>query len=199
MKRYSQSEIAAMAEILKNDGVLSVPTDTVYGVCARMDSEKAQENLRDVKHRPLTKAFPVMCADEDQIKEIAYVDDRAERLIRAFMPGPVTFILKKKEEVPAYVNGGMETLAIRMATSDALRELIKAAGAPVFMTSANQSGEPVCTSLDEIEKSCPTLDGMMEGNVSFGEASTIIDCTGNELKILRQGPVMMEQIEKVLQ
>ncbi len=199
MKRYSQSEIAAMAEILKNDGVLSVPTDTVYGVCARMDSEKAQENLRDVKHRPLTKAFPVMCADEDQIKEIAYVDDRAEKLIRAFMPGPVTFILKKKEEVPAYVNGGMETLAIRMATSDALRELIKVADAPVFMTSANQSGEPVCTSLDEIEKSCPTLDGMMEGNVSFGEASTIIDCTGNELKILRQGPVTMEQIEKVLQ
>ena len=199
MKRYSQSEIAAMAEILKNDGVLSVPTDTVYGVCARMDSQKAQENLRDVKHRPLTKAFPVMCADEDQIKEIAYVDDRAEKLIRAFMPGPVTFILKKKEEVPAYVNGGMETLAIRMATSDALRELIKAADAPVFMTSANQSGEPVCTSLDEIEKSCPTLDGMMEGNVSFGEASTIIDCTGNELKILRQGPVTMEQIEKVLQ
>ena len=199
MKRYSQSEIAAMAEILKNDGVLSVPTDTVYGVCARMDSQKAQENLRDVKHRPLTKAFPVMCADEDQIKEIAYVDDRAEKLIRAFMPGPVTFILKKKEEVPAYVNGGMETLAIRMATSDALRELIKAAGAPVFMTSANQSGEPVCTSLDEIEKSCPTLDGMMEGYVSFGEASTIIDCTGNELKILRQGPVTMEQIEKALQ
>ena len=199
MKRYSQSEIAAMAEILKNDGVLSVPTDTVYGVCARMDSQKAQENLRDVKHRPLTKAFPVMCADEDQIKEIAYVDDRAEKLIRAFMPGPVTFILKKKEEVPAYVNGGMETLAIRMATSDALRKLIKAAGAPVFMTSANQSGEPVCTSLDEIEKSCPTLDGMMEGNVSFGEASTIIDCTGKELKILRQGPVTMEQIEKALQ
>ena len=199
MKRYSQSEIAAMAEILKNDGVLSVPTDTVYGVCARMDSEKAQENLRDVKHRPLTKAFPVMCADEDQIKEIAYVDDRAEKLIRAFMPGPVTFILKKKEEVPAYVNGGMETLAIRMATSDALKELIKAAGAPVFMTSANQSGEPVCTSLDEIEKSCPTLDGMMEGNVSFGEASTIIDCTGSELKILRQGPVTIEQIEMVLQ
>ena len=198
MKRYLQSEIAAMAEILKNDGVLSVPTDTVYGVCARMDSEKAQENLRDVKHRPLTKAFPVMCADEDQIKEIAYVDDRAEKLIRAFMPGPVTFILKKKEEVPAYVNGGMETLAIRMATSDALRKLIKAAGAPVFMTSANQSGEPVCTSLDEIEKSCPTLDGMMEGNVSFGEASTIIDCTGKELKILRQGPVTMEQIEKAL-
>ena len=199
MKRYAQNEIAAMAEILKNDGVISVPTDTVYGVCARMDSQKAQENLRDVKHRPLTKAFPVMCSDEAQIKQIAEVDERSEKLIHAFMPGPVTFILKKKEEVPAYVNGGMETLAVRMATSDALRKLIGAVGTPVFMTSANQSGEPVCTSLDEIEKSCPTLDGMMEGAVSFGEASTIIDCTSEEIKILRQGPVTMEQIQAALQ
>lgn len=198
MKRFRQTDIDEMAEILRNDGVISVPTDTVYGVCARMNSEKAQENLRDVKHRPLTKAFPVMCADEAQIKQIAYVDERSEKLIRAFMPGPVTFILKKKEEVPAYVNGGLPTLAIRMATSDALRNLISALGEPVFMTSANQSGQPTCTSLDEIEKACPTLDGMMEGNVSFGEASTIIDCTQEEIKILRQGPVTMDQIQDVL-
>jgi len=199
MKRYKQNEIAAMAEILKKDGVISVPTDTVYGVCARMDSQQAQENLRDVKHRPAMKAFPVMCSDEAQITEIAEVDARAEKLIHAFLPGPVTLILKKKEGVPDYVNGGMGTLAIRMATSDALRQLIQASGTPVFMTSANQSGEPVCTSLDEIEVSCPTLDGMMEGNVSFGEASTIIDCTSEEVKILRQGPVTMEQIQKALQ
>jgi len=199
MKRYKQNEIAAMAEVLKKDGVISVPTDTVYGVCARMDSKQAQENLRDVKHRPATKAFPVMCSDEAQIKEIAEVNERAEKLIHAFLPGPVTLILKKKAEVPAYVNGGMDTLAIRMATSDALRQLIQAVGAPVFMTSANQSGEPGCTSLDEIEVSCPTLDGMMEGSVSFGEASTIIDCTSEEVKILRQGPVTMEQIQKALQ
>lgn len=198
MKRFRQTEINEMAEILKNDGVISVPTDTVYGVCARMHSEKAQENLRDVKHRPLTKAFPVMCADEAQIKEIAYVDERSEKLIRAFMPGPVTFILKKKEDVPAYVNGGLDTLAIRMATSDALKKLILALGEPVFMTSANQSGQPTCTTLDEIEKACPDLDGMMEGNVSFGEASTIIDCTQDEIKILRQGPVTMEQIQDAL-
>lgn len=66
------------------------------------------------------------------------------------------------------------------------------------MTSANQSGESVCTSLDEIEKSCPLLDGMMEGEVCFGEASTIIDCSRDEVKILRQGPVTMEQIQNVL-
>lgn len=199
MKRFDQKQIAEMAEILKRDGVISVPTDTVYGVCARMNSLKAQENLREVKNRPLTKAFPVMCCDEEQIKSIAEVDERSEKLIRAFMPGPVTFILKEKKEVPEYVNGGMDTLAIRMATSDALAELIRETGSPIFMTSANQSGEPVCTNLDEIEKSCPLLDGMMEGEVSFGEASTIIDCTKPEIMILRQGPVTMEDIKKVLE
>lgn len=199
MKRFSEKKIQEMAEILKNDGVISVPTDTVYGVCARMNSLQAQENLREVKNRPLTKAFPVMCCDEEQIKSIAYVDERSEKLIRAFMPGPVTFILKEKENVPDYVNNGMETLAIRMATSEVLAELIRETGSPVFMTSANQSGEPVCTSLDEIEKSCPLLDGMMEGNVSFGEASTIIDCTKREIEILRQGPVTIEDIHKVLE
>lgn len=187
-----------MAEVLKNGGTLSVPTDTVYGVCAIMNSKQAEEKLREVKNRPLTKAFPIMCADEAQIKEIAYVDERSEKLIRAFMPGPVTVILKKKEDIPAYVNGGMDTLAIRMATSEPLKQLILKAGCPVFMTSANQSGMPVCTSLDEIEKYCPLLDGMMEGEVKFGEASTIIDCTKEEIAILRKGPVTMEEIQKVL-
>jgi L-threonylcarbamoyladenylate synthase len=199
MKRYSQKQTDELADILRKDGVISVPTDTVYGVCARADSEKAQEKLREVKNRPLTKAFPLMCCDEDQIQTVAYVDTRAEKLIHAFMPGPVTLILKKKETVPAYVNGGMETLAIRMATSRALEDLIRKVGAPVFMTSANQSGQPVCTSLDEIEQACPLLDAMMEGEVSFGEASTIIDCTKDEIAILRQGPVTMKQIEEALQ
>lgn len=198
MKRFDESRIRELAEILKNDGVISVPTDTVYGVCARMDSMQAQENLREVKNRPATKAFPIMCADEEQIASVAYITERDHKLIRAFMPGPVTFILMKKENVPGYVNGGMDTLAIRMATSKPLADLIRETGCPVFMTSANQSGEPVCTTLDEIEKSCPLLNGMMEGEVRFGEASSIIDCTNEEIRILRQGPVTMEQIEEAL-
>ncbi|MGM9941851.1 MAG: L-threonylcarbamoyladenylate synthase [Bulleidia sp.] len=198
MRRFTNTQISEMAEILKHDGVLSVPTDTVYGVCARMDSPKAQENLREVKNRPLTKAFPIMCADEAQIESICEITDRDRKLIHAFMPGPVTLILNKKQNVQEYVNGGMDTLAVRMATSEPLKQLIQAAGSPVFMTSANQSGEPECTDLDEIEKSCPLLDGMMEGNVSFGKASTIIDCSREVIQILRQGPVSLEQIQAVL-
>ena len=66
------------------------------------------------------------------------------------------------------------------------------------MSSANQSGEKTCTSLDEIEKACPLLDGMLEGTVTFGKGSTILDCSSEDIKILRQGPILKEQIDKVL-
>lgn len=198
MKRYKQTETREMAEVLRRDGVLSVPTDTVYGVCARMGSSQAQERLRSVKNRPESKALPVMCADMVQIESVAEVTDLARKLIESFMPGPVTLVMKKKKEVPEFVNGGLATIAVRMAPGFALKKLIEELEEPVYMTSANQSGFPVSRSLDEIEASCPLLDGMMEGEPSFGEASTIIDCTGREPVILRQGPVSWEAIEQAL-
>ena len=85
MKRYKQTEINELAEILKNDGVISVPTDTVYGVCARMNSKKAHDNLMQVKKRPIEKTLPIMCADKEQIKSIAIVDEKAEKIIQEFI------------------------------------------------------------------------------------------------------------------
>lgn len=200
MKRYKQSEIDELANILKQDGVISVPTDTVYGICARINSIKAYNKLISIKNRPSNKSFPVMCADEEQIKSIAIVDEKIEKLIHAFMPGPVTLILNKRNEKNIN-NRGLRTtseIAVRMAPSNVLKELIYKTGSPIFMTSANQSGEKECNNLDEIEKMCPTLDGMMEGNVSFGKASTIIDCTQEVIKIQRVGPISMEDIIEAL-
>lgn len=199
IKRYKQNETDTLAKILKNDGVISVPTDTVYGVCARINSKKAHDNLVKTKNRPITKPFPVMCADEEQIKSIAIVNEKAEKLIKEFMPGPITLILEKRPKVPEYVNNGKTTIAVRMATSEAIKELIIKTGCPIFMSSANQSGEPTCTNLDEIENECPNLEGMMEGTVKFGKGSTIIDCVSKELKILREGPITIEQIREVLE
>ena len=198
IKRYKQNEIEKLAEILKKDGVISVPTDTVYGVCARINSKKAHDNLVKIKNRPNTKPFPVMCSDEAQIKSIAIVNEKAEKLIKEFMPGPITLILEKRPEVPEYVNNGKATIAVRMATSKAVKELIIKTGYPIFMSSANQSGEPTCTNLDEIEDECPNLDGMMEGTVKFEKGSTIVDCVSKKLKILREGPITIEQIREVL-
>ncbi len=198
IKIYKQTEIDELAEILKNDGVISVPTDTVYGVCARISSIKAYNNLMSVKNRPSNKLFPIMCANEEQLKSIAIVDKRIEKLIHAFMPGPITLILRKNNNLPEYANNGRETIAVRLATSKVLEELIIKTGCPVFMSSANQSGEPTCTSIEEIEKSCPKLDGIMEGEVLFNEASTIVDCTSEKINILRCGPISEEQIDNVL-
>ena len=198
MKRFKQSETSELAEILKNDGVISVPTDTVYGVCSRICSKKAHDNLVKTKNRPYNKLFPVMCADEEQIKSIALVNEKAELLIRKFMPGPITLVLPKQPNLSKYINNGGPTIAIRMATSKPVEDLIKKTGSPIFMSSANQSGEPTCTSLDEIEQACPTLGGMMEGEVSFGKGSTIVDCTSDTIKILREGPISLEQILEAL-
>ena len=198
IKRYKKNEIENLIKILKNDGVISVPTDTVFGICARINSETAHDKLITVKNRPIKKSFSVMCANEEQIKNIAIVNDVAQKLIRSFMPGPITLVLKKNKDLPEYVTSGKDTIAIRMATSETIKKLILELESPIFMTSANQSGEPTCTSLDEIEKMCPKLDGMMEGNVIFSKGSTIIDCSVDEIKILREGPITIEQINEIV-
>lgn len=198
IKRYKENEIEELAQILKDDGVISVPTDTVYGVCARINSEKAYNNLVAVKNRPNTKLFPIMCANKEQIEKIAIINEKIRKLIEVLMPGPITLILNKRTEISNYINNGATTIAVRMATSKVLENLIQKIGSPIFMTSANQSGENVCTNLDEIEKVCPTLDGMLEGNVSFNQASTIVDCTSNQIKILRNGPISLEKILEII-
>lgn len=198
MKRYTKNQIKELSNILKNDGVISVPTDTVFGICGSIKSKKAQEKLKSIKERPASKPFPIMCADIEQIKSIAIIDNKSEKIIRKFMPGPITIVLRKNSQLPEHINNGKETIAIRMATSNELKELIKILGCPVFMTSANKSGEEVCKNLEDIEKNCPDLDGMLEGKVSFGQASTIVDCTSNEIKILRRGPISENEIIKAL-
>ena len=197
-RRYKENEVEQLADILRNDGVISVPTDTVYGICARINSEKAHNKLMEVKKRPKNKAFPIMCADERQIKSIAVVDARAGKLIRAFMPGPITIILNKKNQLPDRVTNGKNTIAVRMATSKVLEELIKKVGSPLFMTSANKSGEPECNTLDDIEKMCPLLDGMLDGDIVFGRPSTIVDCSSDEIRVLRTGPISIEQIMEII-
>ena len=198
IKRYKINQVDEMAQILKNDGVISIPTDTVFGICASINSKIAYSKLIKVKRRPLNKAFPVMCSNIEQIKSIAIVDEIAEKLIKTFMPGPITLVLKKSSTLPEYVTNGKDTIAVRMASSKTIEELITKIGSPLFMTSANQSGQPECINLDEIEKACPSLDGMMEGEVFYSMGSTIVDCSSKEIKILREGPISFEEINHLI-
>ena len=198
IKKYKENEIDELAKILINDGVICVPTDTVYGICAKMKSKKAHDNLIKIKNRPLNKLFPIMCADEEQIKDIAYIDTRIAKLIHTFMPGPITLVLRKKEGLSEYINNGSETIAIRMATSKILYDMIKKIDSPIFMTSANKSGEETCKSIEEIERVFPTIDGVLVDDLPKGKASTIIDCTSEDIRIIREGPISLDQVKEAL-
>ena len=197
-KIYNENEIDELVYILKNDGVISVPTDTVYGLCGKIDSKKAYEKLLEIKERPINKAFPIMCADEKQVRKIGLVDKNVEKLISEFMPGPITLILERNENLDDYITNGKNTIAVRIATTKALVELIRKVGTPIFMTSANKSGEPECKNIAEIEKLSPLLDGILYGKYSFGKASTIVDCRFGEIKIIRKGPISEKEIRDIL-
>lgn len=199
MKRYRKDQINELVNILKNDGVISVPTDTVFGICAQVYSKKSYRNLVIAKNRPSNKNFPIMCSSKEQIRKIAVVDERVEKLINAFMPGPITLVLNKKDE--KLNNGGDRAtteLAVRMAPTKILKDLIEKVGCPIFITSANQNGKEVCKNLEEIAKACPTLDGILEGEVSLKKASTIVDCTKEKIKIQRHGPIQEKEILEAL-
>ena len=153
MKIYNKNEVEDLAIILKNDGIICVPTDTVFGLCVRVNSSKAFHKLADIKKRPSTKSFPVMCATIKQIKEIAVVDEKIEKIIQSFMPGPITIVLKKKiNSVNNRDDKITDEVAIRLAPTKILEELINKVGRPIFMTSANESGEVPYTTFDEIKK-----------------------------------------------
>lgn len=196
IRRYSKNEINDLVGILQNNGVISVPTDTVYGICALLNSKIAYENLMKVKNRPVTKLLPIMCANEEQIKKIAILNDNAKRIINKFMPGPITLVLKARKKIPKYINNGGDTVAVRIAPTQEIKEIIIKLNSPIFMSSANQSGESPCKNIDEIEKNIPLLNGILEGEIIFGQGSTIIDCSSNEIKILREGPISLKQIMK---
>lgn len=198
IKIYNKKELDILSNILRNDGVICVPTDTVYGLCSRNCSFDAYNNLVNIKNRPKDKLFPIMCKDKNQIKSIAMTNEVVETIIDAFMPEPITLILKLKDNLPFDINNNASTVAIRMKTSNILGELIEKVGCPLYMTSANISGKAACITIDEINETFSNLDVLLKGNVTYGKASTIIDCTNEELKLIRKGPITVKQIENVI-
>ena len=152
IKKYKSNEISELVEILKNDGVIAVPTDTVYGLCAKMNSQKARKQLEYIKERLSNKSYPIMCNNIKQIKNLAIVTRKIEKLINTFMPGPITLVLKKSDKVPEFINKGSIEIGIRMATTKELQKIIEFLGEPVLMTSANKSGEDVCKTIEELKK-----------------------------------------------
>ena len=199
-KKKKKEEMEEVIECLKAGGVAAFPTDTVYGLGVIYDDEKALERLKEAKGRPENKPIPLMISNLKQIESVAVVTEKAKKLIQKFMPGAFTIILKKRENVPAYVTNGFDTIGIRMPDDDFILELMNRIGKPMLVTSANMSGMPTGTTFMEvIEQLEGRIDMVVKGMCGCKESSTIVDASTDAVKLIRKGPISEDEIMKIVE
>ena len=194
-------EIEEAANIIKNGGIVIFPTETVYGIGANGLDEKAVKRIYEVKKRDYNKPISLLVSDFQMIEKLTKdITDIEYRIMRAFFPGPLTIILKKKDIIPSIVTSGGDTVGIRMPEGDLARKLVELSGVPIATPSANISGKRSGTNLKEIMKDFKgKVDFYIDGGESkLGLASTIVKIIDNKVHILREGSITKEEIEKVL-
>lgn len=196
-----QGEIETAVDIISNGGVAAIPTDTLYGLAACAFDESAVMKVYELKGRPEGMALPLLLSEPEDIEKCAEaVTDDAIALAKRFWPGAVTLVVRKRAEVPDIVTAGMETVALRVPDHPVPRGIAKLLGAPITGTSANLSGRPGLTTADAVRREFgDSIDFVLDGgDAEGGVASTIIDMTGEEARILREGAVSWDEISTVL-
>ena len=197
MKQFKQNQLDDAAKILREGGLIAFPTETVFGFGVIFDNELSYKRLIEVKRRPPLKPFTLMLSDIDQIDTYANVDDRARKLISAYMPGQFTIILKAKEGLPKYcVSDG--NVGIRISSDDLVRNLIRKVGKPLLVPSANKSGEPPLTEYEDVISIFKDeIDGIIIGETESNVPSTIV-IVGDEVKVLREGLIKTDDVFETL-
>ena len=195
--KYKKMDKNKIINSLISGGILAFPTDTVFGLGCIMD-RKAIEKIYVVKGRSFDKPLPMMCSNLKMIEEVAYVSEKAKKIIDAFVPGPLTLIFKKKENVKDYITQGKKTIGIRVPDDEFILDLIDSLNMPLMVTSANNSGEP---SLAKWKDVYGVMKGKIDGIVcedARGEVSSTIIDVSDDIKILREGPISLAQIMEVI-
>lgn len=197
MKSYSFASDDAAA-ILRKGGLVAFPTETVFGIGCRYDSKASFDRLIKVKRRPATKPFTMMLWAPAEIAKYAYVTERQQRVIDAFMPGEITVILKKKENVPAYVTLNGPTIGFRVPAHEKLLPFLAKVGVPLLVPSANRSGDKPAASAQEVREAFgDDLDGVIDDKTGDSVPSTVVLLTGDKPVVLRQGKVTEAELDKV--
>lgn len=207
-------------EIIRAGGLVSFPTETVYGLGADALNEEAVASIYEAKGRPSDNPLIVHISSIESVEEIAYLDDINDtdkiakrdknnkpsisrdtklELMKKFWPGPITFILKKKDIMPDITSGGLSTVGVRLPSSKVARDFITAAKRPIAAPSANISGKPSPTRWqDVIEDMDGRIDAILKGNdCEVGIESTVLDLTGEIATIVRPGYITPKMIEEV--
>lgn len=180
---------------------MAFPTETVYGLGANGMDRKAAERIFTAKGRPSDNPLILHIAEIAQAEELAVdISELARKLMRRFWPGPLTLVLKKASLVPDEVTGGQDTVALRMPDHPVALALIRAAGMPLAAPSANLSGKPSPTAAEHVLDDLGgrihmVLDG---GPTRIGMESTVIDVSGDSIRILRPGGVGVEELRELI-
>lgn len=185
-KKSDSDSISKVTEVLKQGGVVILPTDTVYGFSGLVDFE-TDDKIRKIKGRSETKPLIQLIAKPEDL--FLYTDDKVPENLLNKWPGPLTIIVKIKKENPYKNKDSFSTVAFRCPGDEWLRQIISKAGQPIFSTSVNRSGQPVLEEenviIEEFEKETDLI--VMDGDKKNSLPSTLISIENGEIKILRQG------------
>lgn len=199
-EEYNEEKIKEAAQDILNGKLVIFPTETVYGIGANALNDAACKNIFKAKGRAGDNPLIVHVNNVDMIKQLVEEPNEVEKiLISTFCPGPFTLILKAKNIIPKSVTAGLDTVGIRMPSNKIANKLIEYAGVPIAAPSANVSGRPSGTKIEDILKE---FDGKVstiidDGMVDIGLESTVVRVIDNKVRILRPGKIIKENIEKL--
>ena len=192
---------ATAAEIIRQGGLVAVPTETVYGLGANGMDENAVGKIFVAKGRPQDNPLILHITGAEQIELYCHhIPQKAYDLAEAFWPGPLTMVLPAKECVPRRTTGGLSTVAVRCPDCDITREIIALSGCPLAAPSANISGKPSTTTAEHVRNDHDgKIDAIVDGGpCRVGVESTIVDLTEERPRLLRPGGITPEQLLAVL-
>ncbi len=175
-------------EVLKRDGVIVYPTDTIYGLGCDVTSKAAVERVRRIKGRDANKPMSFVCSDLVQVSRYGHVSNFAHRILKRFLPGPYTFVLTATRETPRVFQSKQKTVGIRIPDHPVPLALVEQLGNPVVSTSANESDEVVVTNPADLERIFGhRVDLIMECGTLPVLASSVISLVDDTIAILREG------------
>jgi len=194
MHKISQKQLKRAKQLLENDIVLAVPTETVYGLAVKLDNTAATEKLLQIKGRQAqgdTKFLPLMVPDVSHISQYAILSPLALKIARRHFPGALTMVLPKAPKFKHPYFDSIKNIGIRIPNHAFMLKLLELTG-PLLVSSANLRNLSPCLSSAEVER---TLSNSAVGAVVIGESggdlpSTVISIVGAEIKVLRQGSII---------
>ncbi|MBN1115940.1 MAG: threonylcarbamoyl-AMP synthase [Bacteroidales bacterium] len=188
----NQRYVQQIVESLQNGGVMIYPTDTVYSIGCDITNQKAVERVARMKEIKIEKTrFSFICHDLSHLSDYTRpISNNIFKMMKRNLPGPFTFILEANNNVPRYFKGKKKTVGIRVPNNNIIREIVRELGNPVFSTSVHDPDEILAYTTDpELihEHYSDKVDFVIDGGFCGNEVSTIIDCTNDDIEIIRQG------------